>query len=145
MTISQTQQSMRGGAIFCPSTVSEIKVLHPARKTNARGHIHVHTCSLCRIPMQHFVFPFRRITNLAQDHPWVETTVMPQAPAWLKTNCAKQAGQYGICLTGFWMRTRNLYTFKRRKHMDAFVSCGASVTGPMADSRSHRHPTDTSQ
>ena len=34
--------------------------------------------------------------------------VMPQAPAWLKINRAKQTGQNGICWSGFAMRTRNL-------------------------------------
>ena len=32
------------------------------------------------------------------------------------------------------MRTRNLYTFKRRKTMDAFVSYGAPVARLISDS-----------
>ena len=61
---------------------------------------------------------------------------MPHAPAWFKTSFAKHAGQYGICWSGFGMRTQNLYTFNRRKHIDAFVSYGASVFGLIADSHS---------
>ena len=51
--------------------------------------------------------------NLAHDRPAKYelhrvAAVMPQAPAWLKINRAKQTGQNGICWSGFAMRTRNL-------------------------------------
>ena len=56
---------MRSGAIFCPSTVSQTKVLHPARNTFV--HDNKHMCALFFSPPMHNRLPMS----------------LPQAPAWL--------------------------------------------------------------